>query len=406
MTKDDVICTAFEVWGRELYKTTSLTKLAETLGVSKPALYRHFPDKQTLQKAMEERFFDDYSQAIKPALEEAQKEERWQDRFLVFIQFISGYFSRHFDYFIYSIIGLHSNNRKHFFNTDAVKIRGVSFEKLIQSHSEQFPSALLLAGVTAFFYTAAFHRHRHGCKTTGKPKTPLKKNWFSDKPSDAEIRRSIDAITELVRFGILFDKTIVEELRCEELEKTGEKILIAPDPLLKAIAEVVAEEGPWNVSMETAAKRSGLSKSGLYAHFKSKADMLSRLFMTEFERIVQCTTSRTVFGTNREEKLYLAILSIADYLRARPEMLTALDWVRIQQLELDLSAPAALNNFFKDINIGVSMDGTWEKTSHWILFLLIAVLMHYSTEEKTEEFDYNCLRRLFRFICLGIEGLE
>ena len=404
MTKDDVICTAFEVWGQELYKTTSLTKLAETLGVSKPALYRHFPDKQTLQKAMEERFFDDYSQAIKPALEEAQKEERWQDRFLLLIQFISGYFSRHFDYFIYSIIGLHGNNKKHFFNTDAVKIRGVSFEKLIQSHSEQFPSALLLAGVTAFFYTAAFHRYRNGCNSTGKPKTPLKKNWFSDKPSDAEIRGSIDAITELVRFGILFDKTIVEGLRYEELEKTGEEILIAPDPLLKAIAEVVAEEGPWNVSMETAAKRSGLSKSGLYAHFKSKADMLSRLFMSEFERIVQCTTSRTVFGTNREEKLYLAILSIADYLRARPEILTALDWVRIQQLELDLSAPVALNNFFKDINIGLSLDGAWEKTSHWILFLLIAVLMHYS--DKKEEFNYTCLRRLFRFICLGIEGLE
>jgi AcrR family transcriptional regulator len=37
--------------------------------------------------------------------------------------------------------------------------------------------------------------------------------------------------------------------------------------------------------MEMVARRSGLSKSGLYAHFKNKQDMLNRFFITEFTRI-------------------------------------------------------------------------------------------------------------------------
>jgi AcrR family transcriptional regulator len=409
MTKDDVINAAFEVWGRELYKTTSLTKLAETLGVSKPALYRHFPDKQALQKAMEERFYDDYSRAIKPAIEEAHGKGSWQEGLLTIVQFISGYFARHFDYLIFSIIGLHDNKEKHFFNTDALKTRGVSFDKLAFRQSRQFPSALLLAGITGFFTTGAFHKQRLGIVGKASPMELLGQPKFFDKPPDREINNYVRKTAELVQKGLRLNRALIEHLAFEKLESSGKDILLPPDPLLKAVAEAVAEEGPWNASMETVAKRSGLSKSGLYAHFKSKEDMLSRLFMSEFDRIAQCTASRTALGVKREEKLYLAILSIADYLRARPEILTVLDWVRIQQLELDLSTPEILYNFFSDLMIDASLDEFWEKTSHWVLFLLVAVLKHYAVmgkAGKTEEFDYTCLRRLFRFICLGIEGLE
>ncbi|MCL1813059.1 MAG: TetR/AcrR family transcriptional regulator [Treponema sp.] len=410
MTNDDVIKAAFNVWGQEFYKTTSLAKLAESLGVSKPALYRHFPDKQSLQKAMEERYFDDYVTAMKPVIEETQKKDSWQERLLTMVEFFSGYYARHFDYFIYSIIEMHDQKQPPFFNEEAIIKRGVSFEKLKLDFSEQQPSILFLAGVSAFFGTGMFHKRRFGIKDNKIKKEYLHEYWFSKAPSEEEVGNFSRSIAELVRLGLLFEEAAVNTLPYEELEKTDEEFLVAPDPLLKAVAEVVAEEGPWNASMETVAKRSGLSKSGLYAHFKSKEDMLSRLFMTEFDRVGQYTARRTASGKNREERLYLAIVSITDYLRTRPEILIALNWVRIQQLELDISAPAALYNFFRDLKVAVSLDDIWEKTIHWILFLLIAVLKYYyvidtNIEKKAEnEFDYNCLRRLFRFISLGIEG--
>ena len=410
MTKDDVISTAFRVWGQELYKTTSLTKLAETLGVSKPALYRHFPDKLSLQKAMEECYFDDYAAAMKPAIEEAQIKDNWQERLLAMVEFFSGYYARHFDYFIYSIIELHDQKQPLFFNAEEIIKRGVSFEKLRLNFSEQEPSILFLAGVTSFFGTGMFHKRRFGIKNRTMRKKYLEESWFSKVPSEKEIGIFTRATAGLVRQGLLFDKAIVNALSYEELEKTSEGFPDAPDPLLKAVAEAVAEEGPWNASMETVAKRSGLSKSGLYAHFKSKEDMLSKLFMTEFDRVGQYTANRTASGKNREERLYIAIVSITDYLRTRPEILVALGWVRIQQLELDLSAPAALYSFFQDLKIGVSIEDFGENITHWILFSLIATLEHYSltntNKETVNEFDYYCLRKLFRFICLGIEGVE
>ena len=57
MTNDDIIKAAFKVWGRELYRTTSLTEIALELGVSKTALYRHFKDKDSILEAKYEFTF-------------------------------------------------------------------------------------------------------------------------------------------------------------------------------------------------------------------------------------------------------------------------------------------------------------------------------------------------------------
>ena len=412
MTNNDVINAAFRIWGQELYKTTSLAKLAETLGVSKAALYRHFPDKQTLLDAMEERFYDDYAAAIKPAIEETLKSSgktgadssvddgKWLEKLLSMVRFISGYFARHFDYFIYSLIKLHGSKEHNFFNVEPLFKRGVSFKELKLSFSAGEPSSLFLAGITALFGTSLFHKERLGIKEGALPKR-LEKAWFTE-PSEETILRFTEAITERVRFGLFFDRSLVDSLPYKELENRETGFPAPPDPLLKAVAEAVAEEGPWNASMETVAKKSGLSKSGLYAHFKSKEDMLSRLFMTEFDRIAHYTTAHASTADVREEQLYLAILSITSYLKARPEILVVLDWVRIQRLELDLSATAELFDFFAELKIGDQFESRWENVSRWILFLLGGLLLR-SSEKGV---DYGSLRRMFRFICLGIEGLK
>jgi len=424
MTKDDVIKAAFRVWGQELYKTTSLSKLARVLDVSKPALYRHFPEKQALLNAMRERFYDDYADALKPAVEEALKNSGWQERLLTIARFITGYFARHFDYYIYSLVKLHDGKGHTINNVGALGERGVSFKELKLNVMSDHPSALFLAGVTALFLTGMFHKRRYEARYGVTPKEP-DISCFLKQPPEEEIIRFINTIDERIRLGLRFDEALINALPYEELEDRifsredgGIPALkdtagfIPLDPILKAAAEVVAEEGPWNASMQTVAIRSGLSKSGLYAHFKSKEDMLSRLFMTEFDRIAQYAALRTDTAKTREEQLYLVIISLAGYLRTRPEIPVLLDWIRIQRLQLDLSVPAALYNFFAGLKIEVSEDA-----SQWILFLLAAVFVHAHAASagdskstplrpRPEGLDYAGLRRVFRFIGLGIKGLE
>jgi AcrR family transcriptional regulator len=171
--------------------------------------------------------------------------------------------------------------------------------------------------------------------------------------------------------------------------------------------------------MEMVAKLSGLSKSGLYAHFKSKRDMLSKLFMTEFERIAEAVDKRSGFSERQEERLYLALISIAEYLLVRPEILVIMDWVRIQRLELDLSVPEALYIFFTNLKPGgvegmpdggassAAPEVKPDENSQWILSLLIFILMfHLRADGAEKKLTKRSFRKLYRFITLGIEGYE
>jgi len=405
MTKDDVIDAAFRVWGQEFYKTTSLAGLAEALRVSKPALYRHFPSKQALLEAMEERFYDDYTAAIKPALEDVLKIDSWKERLLAMARFITGYFALHINYLIYALVRINSSKEQRFFDFEIMSKRGVVFpdSAFRGSGDQQYPSVLFLTAFTAFCGTAVFHRGLYGFMD----KAPVMKDCDLSQlswriPSGEEVSSFIEATVERIRFGLLFDRERIDSLPYKKLEMLTFAPRTPPDPLLKAVAEVVAEEGLWKASMETAAKRSGLSKSGLYAHFKSKKDMLSRLFMSEFERVADCVCAHIALSEIPEEQLYLAILSIAGYLRARPEILVAMDWVRIQRLQLDISPPPpALYTFFSEFKTERAFGTVWENTPLWIPFLLVAMMK----TRKTEEPDHNDLRKLFRFVCLGIEGL-
>jgi AcrR family transcriptional regulator len=397
MTRDDILNAAFSVWGREFYKTTSLAMLAKSLGVSKAALYRHFADKDDLLAAMEKRFFDSYVEALRPAFDEANKTGRWRERLLILVRFFTSYFAQNFNYFIYIMVN--KNKRKDpSFNEEEFKKRGLFFAGFLPPFRRQ-PSVLFLTGITALFETARFHKNRRSLN--------------GDCPSANEIQAFAGTALERVRLGLCFgipgdnvpgERELTDKIPYKKLETHVVRCFLnrgnqASNSLIRAVAETVAETGPWNASMETVAKKSGLSKSGLYSHFKNKRDMLSRLFMDEFECIAETATLCSAFSERREERLYLAVFSIAEYLRTRPEILTALDWIRIQRLELDLSVPFRLYDFFTGLHVGDSAD-----VSNRALFLLVAVLMRRRTENSPGSFS-AAIRKTFRFISLGLEGM-
>jgi AcrR family transcriptional regulator len=404
MTRDDIIDAAFDVWGRELYKTTSLSMLAERLGVSKPALYRHFPDKQALIDAMDERFYDDYCRVLRPGLADAAAREKCADRILVMVKTVTRYFSSNPQYAVFAMERMGGKKDKGIrrFSREMLK-RGVDFRVLgpeitSKPPSPDEPSPVMFAAVTALGRTAAFHRGRVRKGEDGKAVIPEIKR--------AEVDACAEAAAALVKNGLDFDQAAVEGLDYAALEKAAlaEK---APPPnaLLKAVAQAVAEEGPWNATMESVAKKSGLSKSGLYAHFKSKADMLSQLFKTEFDRVDGILAVIAERPAPREEQLYRVMLAIAAYLRDRPEILVALDWVRVQRLapELNLAVPPSLDRFFEGLKPGFNKPGS---ISEWISFLLVVVLMHrYHHSGKKAEVPVEALRKLFRFLALGIDGM-
>jgi AcrR family transcriptional regulator len=398
MTRNDIISAAFSVWGRELYKTTSLSRLAKALGVSKAALYRHFPDKNALFEAMNNRFFDDYAGALKPELEKIAALNDNRKKLLVMIRAITKHFAGNLPALIFCLFTLNRKNKPGLLLNqflEALETRGVTFPFFeaddLPLSIDRYPSAAFLAGLTGLFGTKLFYKKCHSLEV------PL---------TEEELELCVDSTVEKVWHGLCFDTKLIDDLPFEKLESLAAGITETfnqeGDPLLKAVAEAVAEAGPWNASMETVAKLSGLSKSGLYAHFTSKRDMLSRLFLTEFERIAEIAVACSGLSSRWEERLYLVIFSVAAYLRRRPEIVVALDWVRIQRLELDISLPVKLFDFFTGITVDSGLSS--EDISQWVFLLLCAILMRYYHLRNDLDVPNGALRKMFRFITLGIEG--
>ena len=71
MTKAKIIDAAFRAWSRTFYQKTSLSQVARKLEVSKPALYRHFPNKKALIQAITECFLDAFANSFRPDYQRA-----------------------------------------------------------------------------------------------------------------------------------------------------------------------------------------------------------------------------------------------------------------------------------------------------------------------------------------------
>ena len=409
MTKTEVIEAAFKAWGREFYLNTSLSQVARELEVSKPALYRHFINKQALLDAMTGYFFSDFADFIRADYEKALKTGDSSQSIFIIIRIVAEYYARNANIFIFLMIKLQNRKLDEFNVAKELRNRGIELEKLYEPVKADYnfqPLGARLLNATLIFFIADFHK---------KGKT------LTNPPSEAAIERLIDAIGEIIGSGLCYSHEEIAALNYEELENriTGMANSAGNDPLLKAVAGAVAEAGPWQASMEQVAHRSGLSKSSLYCHFKNKQDMLHQLFVTEFTRILDFARQGMRQSAVPQEQavpteqLYLGIFSIVEYLRSKPDILVAMDWIRNRGINLKPpeDKPETTGDFLRLFeNIGIKLPdvmpdgGVW--LTPWILFLIINTLMQKNSGHKVKNVPNSDIRFLYQLITFGIGGFK
>jgi AcrR family transcriptional regulator len=410
MTKMEILNTAYKVWGRDFYLNTSLSHVARELKVCKPALYRHFRNKNALLEAMTRHFFDDFAGFIQADYEKAMKTEDKSEGAFIFIRSIIEYYAKNVDYFIFSMTILNDHKLDSFNMLEELCVRGIDMDYFHNSLTKEYTFDKLvmrLIFTTLTFYLANFHNVQAS---------------LTNPPDEAGISKITGMISAIIAKGLGYIKTEIDVIDYEELEKRviGKLNNIDDDPLLKAVASAVAEAGPWDASMEQVAKRSGLSKSSLYSHFKNKQDMMQQLFLIESMRIIDFAKQQIQQSEDPREQLYLGIFSVAEYLRSKPDILVALDWIRNRKLNLkpsnqkhkgmllwflrlfediDIKPLQNDNSPFKKIPIGEKENFI---ISHWILFLIVKALMG----RKPGEVPNSDIRSVYKFITLGIGGFR
>jgi AcrR family transcriptional regulator len=402
MTKTEIMEAAFKVWAREFYLNTSLSHVARELKVCKPALYRHFRNKQALLEAMTTYFCDEFADFIRPDYEKAFKTKDGKEGTFIMVRILAEYYARNVEMFIFLMIKLNDRKLDSFNIIKQLQIRGVDL-----SHSERIsefrPLAMRLINTTLIFFMAGFH---------------MKKKSMVNPPPEAAIISILDTISKITGQGLGYSIGEIDGLDYEGLESriAGTINNIEDDPLLKAVAWAVAEAGPWEASMEQVARRSGLSKSSLYGHFKNKQDMLHQLFITEMGRIIEFARQGIRQSAVPQEQLYLGIFSIVEYLRSKPDILVALDWIRNRRISLkpagnmDDKPPQIFQHLFENIDIKLLQRGAtlteepW--LSPWILFLIVNTLMQRNSGRVVENVPNSDIRFLHRFLTLGIGGFK
>jgi AcrR family transcriptional regulator len=423
MTSEDIIQAAFKAWGRELYCNTSLSQVSRELGVSKPALYRHFRNKQALLDAMYESFYDDYAGFIGPYHEKAAGAASYQGSLRVIFPAVMKYYAKNVYAFVFSLINVWGNRQMGNMKEALLK-RGVNMGLLSCPQEDRPLDSLWLLSTGTLIFAMSYFYHKAYVAGDISPEAP---DLPLDALSDALIDQFTASVTCIVSRGLGFDPAVAEAMDYGKLEDRVLKAAreLEEDPLLRGVAEAVAEKGPWKTSMEMAARHSGLSKSGLYAHFKSKEEMIGRLFLSEFGRITDFAIENQRHSVLPEEQLYLGVFSIAAYFRSQPNILFAMDWLRTRRIKFKLFPPPD-RRIFRNIRFPADYgelpgdDGHW--ISHWIVFLVLKILMNdvfkgcrvlfpgegggvrRLSPEIFARIPNESFRVLYRFITSGVKG--
>ncbi len=395
MKPEDILRSAFRVWGKDAYKKTSLSDIARDLGVTKPALYRHFPNKDALMGAMFADYFDRYGTYLRERIRASHGLADKTARFFAIVDGIVEYNALHKDDFVFSFAQVLGNRHPCRNFSAELEKRGVAFEEL---HDLGAGAGLFshnaLAGATSFFFVALFHLNRCDCPET---------------PTQAEIAPLVVEVRRLVSRGLGFAQAEIDRLAYADLDREAAIAPAAVDEtgrLLRSVAAAVAAAGPWNASMELVARHSGLSKSGLYAHFPSKQEMLKQLLLTEVDQIAKLLSDRGLPARPPAERLYLFIAIVAAYLRSRPDILTALDWIRIQRLDLGVLVPERILTLF-DFQPSREDDQPALpviNVARWVLFMVVHLLMAERMTPSDSLTDGEKIKKLFQYVALGIEG--
>jgi AcrR family transcriptional regulator len=404
MNRTNIIEAAFQVWGQGMYKTTSLSQVAQALGVTKPALYRHFANKKALMEGMYGYYCDHYANFMKGSYEQTMESRDRNQGIRLIVRDIAEYCVRYKCIFIFSLFEVYGNKTRDGDVLNQFALRGMDVRKHWFFHpGKEYPNRSSLIISAVFFLAAIFFKDRMENDA---------------EPAEAEIQRFLALTDRIISHGLGFDREKGGALDFGELERMGSCGLPPEgenEKLLKAVAGAVAQAGPWNASMGMVAKRSGLSKSGLYSHFKNRADMLGRMFVAEFDRIVDYAELGKSRSAKPEEQFYLVIVAVANYLRSRPEILITLDWIRTRRLDLNFlekppGAPQGTYRLFAGIDLTgadlAELDMTGETMTHWVLFLIVNTLMRRPEGVSFAEVPDDSFRILYKFVVLGIEGWE
>lgn len=397
--KQQIIDNAFETWGHSAFFHTRLDDVARRLGITKPALYRYFGSKEELLKAMEQQLLASYG-ALGQRLEADLETQPPSQTVSRFIRDRIAFFASHIPEFLFTLhqIGLHQ---------DGAVVRALTAQsQLLAGCLARMPgitnppaaASYVRTTVSFFLMSEGFDKESHQPRAL----------------SEGEQERLATLVEQVCENG--YAAAGAEEIRpqMEALERScavTASDMPPDDPILRAVAETVAEHGFAEASIERIARRAGLTKSSLYFHFRDRDDMFARLVERHQKRLQELFMTRSATCETVWQRLYCFLEVLASYLHNAREIPAVLNWFRYHGYQLRMRHPdeAMLARWFAFLTDAVRdslLVSYGLPASHIGSHLSFVVVNHITLAGRDGVARPADLRQIYDLFMHGIQGVR
>lgn len=321
-TKELILDAAFSFLEKPGFSSFSMNELAAKVGVTKPAIYRHFKSKDAVLEAMEDRIVDNMAVFLRKIGSKDMMIARSSLAGLI------DYFSanpHHINYFI-AQMSSSPNYEEHLFKK--FYARQVSFDEEgkkedylseFRNNMEKF-SKHVFCGMSIFFFVKL---HERLLQTEQISK--LSEN-FGEK------------IVALMMGGLCGTTDSQSQLHPESISEARKKELFnlckipdetfpKEDRIFSALASVIEKYKIPGVTVERIAAELNMAKSSLYEYFDNKNQMIKCLINKELQLLQTITIENSVEAKNFTEYVYIVMASEMEYFTHRPSVIPISGWL-------------------------------------------------------------------------------
>lgn len=309
--KIEIINAAFSFYQNPGFVKFSLSDVAKKVGISKPAIFRHFKNKDDLINEMRKYFFEFMAELNLYLISGAE------------IKPVIIFFTENPQY-IYYVCSEFMTNKG--YEKIFCENLNIDYGSLVDKNGRVLSSKILqfVRGVY-FFCTIFIFLHFQN-----------KLEKVSDKEKCIE--------EEANRLAVLFEKGAVEFFRdkesvtkrsSEELQnflkklKIDKKELPEENKFIQAVAKAAESDGILNITIEKIAQVLGWANSSIYSHFENKQSFLESVVSEEKKVFISCMEKNRKYIKNASDFLFVSMATTLNYLEVRQSVIPLFGWLRM-----------------------------------------------------------------------------
>ncbi len=398
-TKERIIEAAFSFYRDLVFEKVSLAKIAAKVGISKPAIFKHFKTKDSLVEAMDDRVFSHLTIVLQE-MELMFREGRKGDALSHIISYLAR--NREETYYLVSTIPR--------ITTDAVFLqlrkRGVNlFDGIFNGDGSVKDENLYYLTVYASSTFLCFLMFWFASVDAGQVADEEAILSFTTK-FNTLFQNGLEGLEGISDFSVL-------QKRCLEGMSSAKELNRA----FVALATVVEKKGLGGVTVEGIASEMGLAKSSLYSSFKNKEEMIFILIDEELSNLY-ATVLKNIEGLQSYgDRVYALMTTSMLYFFSRPEIITIFQSIVLSGRRMDeefgegkgkescrlLDAIMEEDLFPSLPDVGIK-GFCREMLLSWFFALPAMLYLHCRVHSCSEEEMLRAVVKMYRFMAGGING--